>query len=618
MDQNRRRINWPAFKEWARSRLLGSRLFLVEFVYLALMVAVACLFFNHYDTSVTTIQSNHLMDLIFQGKGQDFYTIINSRWNTLDPLPYSEIYKIPLDDQWQYCPAIYPIISYLFYGLWNLIPHLIFLLFGSTTSHAAFFLVWAKVLEVICGLVCSHFVVLIYKKITGRPIDLPLVVFYMFTSMGFVFGSLVFNQIDIFYMTFFVIALYFICSEKYYLGFLFIGISAAFKYFTLLPGLCLLFATCKKPKAFILSAICTVLPIVACAIPFIGNLGYQQANYIRDFGTRLVDLSLSGGFAPISLFVIGAGLSVILSLVHKPKPNDPFLIWISFTAFSSVVVLTNFNPQWFVMAVPSLLLVVLLSSRKIVSFLLETLIGVAYFFSVITTYAGTVDANMVLYGTVQTIAQRTITKPLNVSALFFDRFGFAPNVLASLFFSVLVASFVALAVLNFDMVNGRKEEGRQENQIPRGLLLLRSLVPLLYIVPSLLLYFGSYPLSATAFDLSSYSASAPVVLHLDNMSVVNDHYLYVQGYAYRSDQINVGNKYTIVLDDPKSENDYVVKADFIKRRDIEGANSWKADCGFYAMFDVSSCPKGTKYDVYIVMNSNGSSLLINTDHSYVF
>ena len=618
MEKKQRRIDWPSLIGWVRSHFLQNRLLVIDFVYLAVMVVLACVFFNHYDTSVTTIQSNYLMDLIARGQGHDFYTIVNEGWNTLDPLPYSEISKIPLDDQWLYCPAIYPIISYLFYGLWNLVPHLLFLLFGSTTSHAAFFLIWAKVLEVICAVACSHFIAKICQKITGREIDFPFVLFYFLSSMGLVFGSFIFNQIDIFYMTFFVIGLYLIYAERPKLGFLFIGLSAAFKYFTLLPGLCLLVAICRKPKSFLLSALCMVVPIVACSIPFIGNLGYQQANYIRDFGTRLVDMGFTGGFAQISLFVLGAGFALIMSFVHKTKPNDPFLAWICFASFAAIIVLTNFNPQWFVMIVPSLTMMVMLSSRKTITFLLETLVGAAYFFAVIVSYSGAVDANMLLYGFVQSLTNRIITKRLSLAALYFDRFGFTSNVLAALFFSVLVASIVAILVLNFDMVFKKKDEEQRTSELPRGLILLRSLVPLLYIVPCLMLYFGSYPLNSWAFDASAYKILTPIVLHLDNMSIMNDHYLYVDGYAFRNDQINVGNKYTIVLDDPMSDQDYFVNADPTKRSDIEGAGSWKADCGFYAMFDISSCSKGTKYDVYIVMKSNGESILINTDHSYVF
>lgn len=589
---------------------VDHKVFWFDFVVVGAVLLVSGLFFNHEDTAITSIHGNILIDCILRGDFTNFYDVANAPWN-------ANIYVsrdfASIDEAYLTVPAIYPIFTYLFYGLWNAIPHLFLILIGDSGVHAGFFLIWAKILELIFCLICAHFLRKILALFNRDQGNLNGVVLYFFGSTFLIYGSFIFNQIEIFYLTFFVIGLYYFLEKRYVPAFVLFSLSSAFKYFTLIPAFFLLVHRRPKFKEALISILILITPILIDSLLFAFSLGHGQMSYIRDFGTRWFDASVKSGLGNLLFMMAWMIVGVVISFVRKQKENgqeDLFPFWIVAYSFVGLFVTVECNPQWFTLLSATLALMVFLSKRRFLSGLLETFAGLGFLIAVIAFFNGNASQSIAKFGLIETIWPHHVFKNLSVVGYLTDLSGLSLSIVGSIGQTVFIVGTVLLLLVNLDMLCDKFDKlPKGEIQITRIHQYLRLCIPLLLVIPALTIYYGEYDIRK--IDANAYATTLQVPFDggFDSYTLDGD-YISITGHGFRTDQVNVKNKYAVILDNPNDGNDFLVATD--KMQVMNGRNSWLDDIYFVTTIDLKKIDIPGSYNVYISFTSNGGQFLLAT------
>ena len=583
-----------------------TKLYIFDILILVAVIVVAILFFNHYDTPVTTMQSAKLLELTFSGKFFDFYSYINHSWFDYSKVgyDYSIIAKIPMNDQWQYCPAVYPIITYILYACINL-PFYLFGLLFDIQIDAIFYVTLAKIAAAGALFVTYLFIKRIVELFFEKT-DRKNILFTLFSSAILIFSAFVFNQLDSFYTCLLIMGLYFVLKHDFWKGFLLMGVGCAFKYLPLMICFPLILLYPKKPWPIIKYTLIMAIPSLFSVLLFLNNQGYQMTSIITEFNTQLFESKIDFGSSSVYLLFIFELIGLVFAYLYKIKENDKGMATIYFTCYFSCVfaIFLKWNPQWMLLIVPFYTLVLLLSKRKFLSFVSIFLVEIGYILFILTRFTLNIGNFMIELGLVSQIYSREFYYTNSFSTTLSMMFGNHLN-FGAISFTILSIGAIALLVINFKQFIKNFDLTDESYKSPRYVHYLRLGIIFIYMIPSFQYFFNRPTANITS---ESYKTQFHVTYEIKTVSCDNDR-ITITGYAYDTFRIPYKNHNQVMLVDENSGTQYLLDTK-------QTPNGYSSEAKYYttgfivemSRFSVPS----EKYLVCLLVTNNGATSFVDT------
>lgn len=597
-----------------KSFLLCDEIQKVDVALFFIIFLICFLFFNHYDTTCTTMHANKLLECVFTGKFDQFYSIVNGPWINDIGRDYSLIANTPIEDQWLLCPAVYPLITYVSYAIWNLGPFLINFITHKTVFNTFFFLMWSKVFIVICNAVISYFIYKIILKVKDKK-TARLGTYLYVTSGPLLFASIVFNQLDAIYLMFIVIGLYFLVNKNRLDYFaLFIGIASSYKYIPLLIGLAIIPLYEKKPFNLLKNYLIMLFPIVLISLIAGYDDGYTKSMQLGDFSNKLFVNGITVGKYSLYFLVPCSIFGMVIGYLTKINHDNYFhkTVLLSTMMLTAFYVFVSWNPQWILSIIPFLIFILCISNNKWMSFCLEFLFIIGYLLFTLYAFSDcNVNENMIKWGILGQINGLEKYYAFELKNLFDYYLPFSSVVIRNLLFTMMITGLIGLQLFN---LNPRLNASIKQNYY-RWMLYLRGLMVLvLFCIPA----FWSYLRKSHVYnyDISEYKNGNQEVAYGINGCYISSGKFIVNGWAYKNNDIAVNDESYIILIETETSYCYKVTAASVCETKFK-YDSWKRKTGFEVVVDVDSFLPGN-YQVYIGYEFENEKYLVSTSNVISF
>lgn len=281
--------------------------------------------------------------------------------------------------------GVYPILLPIIYAIWNL-PIRIFTMksFVAMSDIPLYVLLWNKIMVTLVW----GFTGKVLGQITGKLQEnsrLKNMWYYMPISFLVVWMM---GTYDIFYVSLMTLGLRYYFSDwenegrkNKYVFILCYGVSICFKTLPVFYFIPLLLAKEKKIRSLIVDMALFAIPYVLCAVPFLPSEAF--IDHCLKFSGR------SSGMLLVSMFGNIVPLIVILLIIYgysyfnlgDGAEFEKNIIYICNLVSCVIFGLSAFHPQWFLMAMPFfvLLMVYTVQDRIDVVLILHVLMTLAYF-----------------------------------------------------------------------------------------------------------------------------------------------------------------------------------------------------------------------------------------------
>ena len=508
---------------------------LLLFLLLAATAVPCMLIFGHSDLLVTAQRSL----LYIYGTAE---TIWGSLWDNFAHF-YSNSYYFAGEYGANYLPS-----TFLLFAVWN-IPYKIVAMAPSVWGdwNVAFQL-WNKLLPIVFYMGTTYLLYKICREelyLNQEESKWGALAFAM-SPVAF-FCQFIFCQYDIFTVFFMVWGLYYYFklnrTRKDFIKFiLLMGISATFKYFTLIILAVLL--TLEIKEIWKLAA-----GFLAGCIPFAVECGFylltDRQSFLRSvFGFGALQYAsgtgLSLGF--VTLSALPLALAILLVIVYRTtilegdhQRRVQYGIFYSTCACTALFGLMTWHPQWIIFAIPFFTLTMLLNKDKRFLLFLDGVFSVCYIGHAVKSYYMNVGQGLFKYGIfMERYCYRTEMPAGESMGQFFP-------IEDTTLFTILVAVMIAYCIMS-------RPGEKQESQIHRyrGALVGRYLFGILvYIIPAFLvlprlqqqpeLLWSSWYTDNTEVHITDFlTTGEPTTIQ------------YVEGLEHTIDKVSV---YTVCPDD---------------------------------------------------------------------
>jgi len=438
-----------------------------------------------FDMTLTMLQASDLLHCTFSGKPSAFYSYCLQKAAAGEYLGADE----------NTTGASYNIVLYIVMAIWAL-PVYLLNLAVRFSKYGVILSSWGRIFVIGLSVYCSHLITRLSAKLMTDPVKAKWAGYYFLSSPIFMCCVIIQNQYDILAVTVMLLALFFYFDKKYYAFSAIISLAVCFKWFPLLIFAPLILLAEKRIGKLILHAAISVSFYSATTlISTLADPGYRasqellKANY--DFFDRVFSAQISGGVSNISIFVFLMILVCVIAYYLKPDHYD-FAAAAFFLCAASCVsffVFVEFHPQWFIIFLPFLTMLVFSMKSFRSGVLLDTFATAAFLLLVSLKYLGSyIMDNSILVNF--TSGRFNLSDNANPLYNFFAVNGYTLVPVLSIFAGLLSA---LLLTAYMDFKSGRDNGSRmdQEIKIERRLLYLRSIMILIYIAPPVVYYLTS-------------------------------------------------------------------------------------------------------------------------------
>lgn len=291
--------------------------------------------------------------------------------------------------------------TFLAFAVWNLPLYLLGRVPAEILQNSFINLMWYKLLPVILYFVTAHLIYKVAMEIGFEEKKAKLCKFaFLICPIG-IYSQFIFSQYDIFMVFFVVLGLYYYFRGGLFRFALFFGIAATFKYQALAYFAVLLVLQEKKFRRMAVYALTALLPLAAAILPYI-NSPYFYRCVLGFHALHFVDGGFEFGFiSSISLILAVGAYLMVWSYTKRITGREEFISWalfltngVSFAIFG----FSRWNPQWFLVIVPFLVLSVMMNRHgKMMILIMNIFIVALYIFSV-NQWAGIADQTMMTSG----------------------------------------------------------------------------------------------------------------------------------------------------------------------------------------------------------------------------
>lgn len=451
-----------------------------------LMAYVAFLFFDQaFDMSLTMQHSSDLLQCIFAGKPSHFYEFVLEKAK-------SESYTFADENT---TAAAYNIIIYITMAIWILPLYLLNLIFRFS-KYVLLLNLAGRILVIALSVLCANILKRLAGKLINDPVKASWTGYFFLTSPIIILCVIIQNQYDIFSVILTLLALFFYFDKKYYRFSALMSVAVCYKLFPLLVFVPLILLAEKRISRLLQYAAISIFPYLAtnliCRILDPGYVETQsllKANY--PFFDRIYSAQIAGGQSNISIFLVLVILICVLAYYINPKPNTftALAFLICSVSYANFFIFVEWHPQWFIIIMPFLTLMIFSMKSFRLGILLEICTSAAYLFAVSIKYLNIhIMENSIL---VQLTSDRFILSEYpNPFYWFFISHGYS-YVLAGSIFVGFLGALILVAFWDFRSVKDDVlDPFNHAVNIERRMLYLRTFTILIYTLPPLIDYFS--------------------------------------------------------------------------------------------------------------------------------
>lgn len=291
--------------------------------------------------------------------------------------------------------------TFLAFAIWNLPLYLLGRIPAGILQDSFINLMWYKLLPVILYFVTSHLLYKIAMEIGFEEKKAKFCKFAFLVCPIGIYSQFIFSQYDIFMIFFLVLGVYYYFKDGLFRFALFFGIAATFKYQALAYFAVLLVLREKRFRHLAVYVATALAPLAAAILPYIHSpyfyrcvLGFHALSFV-DGGFQV------GFISKLSLILAVGAYLMVWAYVKRISGREEFVSWaiflcngVSFAIFG----FSRWNPQWFLVIVPFLVLGVMMNRHgKMMILIMNIFIVALYIFSV-NQWAGIADQIMLKAG----------------------------------------------------------------------------------------------------------------------------------------------------------------------------------------------------------------------------
>lgn len=418
----------------------------VDLIVFCVLVGVSFFLWNHPDIEETARHTQILLDDMTSGRFLDFYQ---------DTMEGRLVYGYAN-------AAHYHIVFYLLCALWDL-P--LYLLSQVITVSDFAFVLWTKGIGVGAWL-CSGILLGKVARRIGAPSNWSNWMPYCFWLCPISFFTvLAMGQYDSLCLLFILWALLFYLDDNIPAFVLVMGAALVFKMFALFLLIPLLLLREKRLSRLVGYGILSSWLYLPGTLLFLGRSG--DAGYFNSLiAERLftVEAPFAGG---TSLFLMG--LAILYALTFAWRPDDVQMLkaavpYLCMAVFGWLFVCVDWHPQWLILLMPFLLLIMARSSHALWWAVLQVVLTAAFFVLIAYRFPGQLEANLFDFGVLGRCAGLLLSAQpaVRTNAIYFSLVPYLER-LAPVGFS---ASLVAFLLGSFPVGKKTLEEYLNHQETP--------------------------------------------------------------------------------------------------------------------------------------------------------
>jgi|GEM_PF-2846113 len=382
--------------------------------------------------------------------------------------------------------AVYPLTIYIIFAIWS-VPVAILRKLFEIGLYDVGVIVWYKLL------LCIASAGTIWKM--NSILKRADICEEIRRTVSFLFASSLFFTMPIFFMSGYDIFLVFfmfwgldeyIKDSHAYKWVAVFGLAITFKSFALFVFIPLLLLREKRILACIWKLLLSLIPLAICYGLFIGSDRFLTASsdFLPGFVQKVFDKTIPGGNAPIPIFITGWIALCIWAYMQNVESEARDLAvysaWMGSVAYGLLTSFVYCHPQWIVILVPFIALILGLNWGKIkINMILELVGTVTLSFYYILHFAWV----YCYQGSLSFVALRGLgiqkNEEISLASLFHNTFSFTFD---PAIFGVFVIAMIALAFINYPKKSNKECQNELLSHMDYGLIIVRLLViPALWI-----------------------------------------------------------------------------------------------------------------------------------------
>lgn len=459
------------------SRKIGKVEWIILFALLLFPLLTECF----YDFLATYTHGYALLRATFQGHFFQFHEYAKT-------FTMENGYDATVKDMWG---AAYPLPIYIFFAIWS-IPVAILRKIFEIGLYDVGVILWYKLL--ICIVLAGSVWKLgsIMKRVGANETVITMTCFIFSSSLFLVMPTFFMSGYDIF-CTFFMLwgIDEYIKNDKSLKWIGILGIALTFKALAVFVFVPMLLLKEKRILAIIWKGILAILPLMVCSMLFAFEESFQDisSSFLPSFVNKVLYNTLPGGNSPIPIFIAGWVALCIWAYMQNVE-NEPKIVatnvaWSGLVSYGLLTTFVYCHPQWVVVFVPFLALVLGLNEERIkINVILEFVGTAALSFFYLLHFAWV----FCYRGSLGFVALRGLgiqkNSDISFARYFHDIFTFTFD---PLIFAVFAVAILGLAVLNYP---GRKTNEKPTDYLSHldyGMIVLRLLlIPLLFVTDLLI------------------------------------------------------------------------------------------------------------------------------------
>lgn len=471
--------------------LFGSTPGFIDILLVVVLCMAAFIFFDQwFDMTITSQHSSDLLTCIFTGKPLNFYTYVLDKAS-------SNGYISPVLDETK-TAAAYNIMAYITLAIWEL-PIYALNHIHTLSNYDVLLEVWARFLSIILTCICCFQITKLCGTLMTDKNKAKWAGYYFISSPLIVYCVIIRNQLDIIPVLLIILALRQFFQKKYTAFTLIMALAACFKIVPFLIVIPLLLLAEKRiGKLIKYIAFSISLYAVTNIIFIIAGPAYLQMqsllNTDASISYYIFKQVIPGGVSDTSVFLLLYFLICVAAYLAKPTEKDfpIYTILLGFASISTFFLFVKWHPQWMVLLLPFITLIVFSLSDFLFGILLDMALTLGFLVTSILNHLTAMVFNSSIFYTI-TQGQYSGDNNFNPIYTYFADHKYTDIIPSTLFFAGIV-SLLLVAVWNnrsrtVDIANSFDNDYK----VIRGLLYARSAIILIVILPPVISYL-SHPI----------------------------------------------------------------------------------------------------------------------------
>ena len=428
------------------------------------------------DIVITYTHSLNFLDCLFSGNFLGFY-------------------EYTMERLYLGFPADYYIIIYIIFGIWNLPIWILTKLF-SIDPYSIAALLWARTLVVVFVLGIFWIIHKIFEVLQEK--DDEHVYFMICSSLLFVLPNFVMGQYDAISL-FFVLMGVLLCLKEDRISWkplIIFAIAIPIKTLAIFPVILIILHKEKKILAIIKDVIVSMSGLLLCVLPFMNNDAYNEAmTYNGGWLGKISTAAIPSGWdSGISLFWLCFFALCIVAYKMKNDSKKEYLdqiTWILTAFYVFFFVFTPAHPQWCVLVVPFMMLLMRKKNQNyVLNVLLETASGISLMLLQAYYYSWVYFTNTNSYLVLKNVEAALDLKGIGSLREIYEKM--LPSELVTVLHAAYFATAAAIVIINNPWKKVNKLEDSQKETTQLEILKLdwlRILIILGYILATLLIVY---------------------------------------------------------------------------------------------------------------------------------